>query len=105
MKHIVRAVAFALVIGGCVTPLAAQTGTLRGTVSDSSGTPLPNASVTVEGTELRATTATQGTYEIRGVPAGLHTVRVRLIGYQAASARVSRAKPVRISRWVEALSS
>ncbi len=91
MKHIVRAVAFALVIGSCVTPLAAQTGTLRGTVSDSSGTPLPSASVTVEGTELRTTTATQGDYEIRGVPAGPRTVRVRLIGFQAASARVSIA--------------
>jgi iron complex outermembrane recepter protein len=91
MKHIVRRVAFAVVIGGCVTPLAAQTGTLRGTVSDSSGTPLPNASVTVEGTELRTTTGNQGDYEIRGVPAGPHTVRVRLIGYQAASARVNIA--------------
>jgi iron complex outermembrane recepter protein len=71
-------------------PLAAQGGgTLRGTIADSSGTPLPNASITVEGTALRATSGSQGDYEIRGVPAGRRTVRVRLIGYQAASSPVT----------------
>jgi iron complex outermembrane receptor protein len=69
-------------------PLAAQ-GTIRGTVADSSGSPLPNASISVEGTGLKATSGSQGNYEIRGVPAGTRTVRVRLIGYQAASAPVT----------------
>jgi iron complex outermembrane recepter protein len=91
MKHIVRAIVCTLAFGCAATSLAAQTGTLRGTVSDSSGTPLPNASVTVEGTELRSTTGNQGDYEIRGVPAGPHTVRVRLIGYQAARAQLNIA--------------
>ncbi|HET6795528.1 MAG TPA: carboxypeptidase-like regulatory domain-containing protein, partial [Gemmatimonadales bacterium] len=70
-------------------PLAAQSGTVRGTVSDSAGAPLPNASIAVEGTELRTTSGNQGEYELRGVPAGPHTIRVRLIGYQAVSARVT----------------
>jgi iron complex outermembrane receptor protein len=72
-------------------PLAAQSGTLQGTVSDSSGTTLPNASVVVEGTGLRATTGGDGGYEVRGVPVGTYTVRARLIGFQAASARVTVA--------------
>jgi iron complex outermembrane receptor protein len=66
----------------------AQTGTIRGTVADSAGSILPNASVAVEGTGLRAMSGNRGEYEIRGVPAGQRIVRVRLIGYQAASARV-----------------
>jgi iron complex outermembrane receptor protein len=70
-------------------PLAAQSGTVRGTVSDSAGAPLPNASIAVEGTELRTTSGNQGEYELRAVPAGPHTMRARLIGYQAASARVT----------------
>jgi iron complex outermembrane receptor protein len=70
------------------TPLAAQAGTLQGTVSDSSGVTLPNASISVEGAGLRATTGASGGYEIRGVPVGSFTVRVRLIGYQSGSARV-----------------
>jgi iron complex outermembrane recepter protein len=71
------------------TRLAAQAGTLQGTVSDSGGTTLPNASVTVEGTGLRATTGSNGGYELRGVPAGTYTVRVRLIGFQAGTEQVT----------------
>ncbi|HEX3275336.1 MAG TPA: TonB-dependent receptor, partial [Gemmatimonadales bacterium] len=74
-----------LVVAG---PLAAQSGVLQGTVSDSAGTTLPNASVAVEGTGLRVVTGANGGYEVRGVPAGRYTVRVRLIGYQAAASQV-----------------
>ncbi|HEV2085439.1 MAG TPA: carboxypeptidase-like regulatory domain-containing protein, partial [Gemmatimonadales bacterium] len=70
-------------------PLLAQGGAIRGSVADSSGTPLPNASITVEGTNLRTTSGSQGDYELRGVPAGRQTVRARLIGYLAASAPVT----------------
>src|SRR5215210_3283004 len=69
--------------------IAAQTGTITGTVSDNSGSPLANATVSVEGTGLRATTGGGGNYEIRSVPAGTHTVRVRLIGYESATQRVT----------------
>jgi iron complex outermembrane receptor protein len=81
--------AYALVMGFVAAPLVAQGGAIRGSVADSSGSPLPNASITVDGTELRATSGNQGEYEIRGVPAGRRNVRVRLIGYQAASAPVT----------------
>ncbi|MDF3053955.1 MAG: bfeA [Geminicoccaceae bacterium] len=73
-------------------PLFAQSGTIRGTVEDSSGAGLANVSVTVDGTGLRATSGSGGDYEIRGVPAGQRTVRARLIGFQAASATVSVAE-------------
>jgi iron complex outermembrane receptor protein len=81
--------AYALMIGGTATPLLAQAGTLRGAVADSSGSPLPNASISVEGTGLRTTSGNRGEYEIRGVPAGSRVVRARLIGFQAASAPVT----------------
>ena len=90
--HLVRLVACAsLILVAAAGPLAAQAGVLQGTVSDSAGGLLANASVTVEGTGLRATTGANGGYEVRGVPAGTHTVRVRLIGFQAASAAVTVA--------------
>jgi iron complex outermembrane recepter protein len=87
-RHIVRTMACGLVIACAAAPLAAQ-GIIKGTVADSSGSALPNASITVDGTGLRATSGNQGDYEIRGIPAGRRTVRVRLIGYQAASASVN----------------
>ena len=78
-----------LVLAAGALPLAAQSGTLQGTVSDSSGAPLPNASVTVEGTGVRTTTGATGGYQLRGIPAGRRTVQARLIGYQSASAPVT----------------
>ena len=72
-----------------VAPLAAQAGTVRGTVSDSAGAGLANAAVAVEGTTLRTVSGPGGAYEIRGVPAGTHTMRVRLIGYRSESAEVT----------------
>ena len=88
MRPVVR-----MIVGLVLTlaaPLSAQGGgTLRGSVTDSSGTPLPSASITIEGTGLRTTSGAQGAYEIRGVPAGTRVVRVRLIGFQAVSTSVT----------------
>ena len=69
-------------------PLLAQGGTIRGSVADSSGAPLPNASITIEGTALRTTSGSGGQYEVRGVPVGTRVVRARLIGFLSASAPV-----------------
>jgi iron complex outermembrane recepter protein len=89
MRRIVRMMAHMLVIGCVATPIAAQTGTIRGSVADRSGSPLANASITVEGAGLRTTSGSQGDYELRGVPVGRQTLRVRLIGYQAASGSIT----------------
>ncbi len=89
IRHIVRTMAYAFAIAGSATSVMAQSGTIRGTVVDSSGSPLSNASITVDGTGLRTTSGNQGEYEIRGVPAGERTIRARLIGFQAASATVN----------------
>ena len=89
MRHVVRIVAYAFALGCFATPLAAQAGTIRGTVRDSTGSPLANASLTVEGTTVKATSGSQGDYELRGVPTGQHTVRARLIGFVSATAPVT----------------
>jgi iron complex outermembrane receptor protein len=87
---LVRSLAAAGLLLSTVTlPLTAQSGTVRGTVSDSSGAGLANATVSVGGTDLRSTSGGLGAYEIKGVPPGAHTIRVRLIGYEAATAAVT----------------
>ncbi len=70
-------------------PLVAQTGTIRGTVSDSAGTALANAAISREGTPLRATSGPDGASEIRGAPGGTRTLRARLIGSRSATAEVT----------------
>jgi iron complex outermembrane recepter protein len=89
IQHIVRTMAFSIALSFMTAPLLAQSGTIRGTVSDSSGSALINASITVDGTGLRATSGSGGEYEIRGVPGGQRTVRARLIGFQVGSATVA----------------
>ena len=88
-RSILGAFAGMMLSAAIAVPVAAQAGTIRGTVSDSAGAGLANAALTVDGTTLRAVSGSGGAYEIRGVPAGAHTVRVRLIGYRAESAEVN----------------
>lgn len=69
--------------------LLAQSGSIRGRVADAAGAPLSRALISAEGSGLRTTSDEQGRYEIRGVSAGVYTVRVRLLGYVPQSARVT----------------
>ena len=59
----------------------AQSGMIQGRVADSAGKAIANASVSVEGSALRTSSSTQGSYVLRGVPAGQRILRVRAIGY------------------------
>src|SRR5437773_4091512 len=80
------------------SPLAAQGGTVRGRLTDSTGAPLARVVVGIEAIGAHATSDEQGSYEIRGVPAGTHSVRARLLGYvpQVARVTVSEGEPTRL---------
>ncbi|MGH7644365.1 MAG: TonB-dependent receptor, partial [Gemmatimonadales bacterium] len=81
----------ALILIAPLRAIAAQGGTVRGKVSDAGGAVLAHATLTLLGTALEATTNAQGEYELRGAPAGTHTLRVRLLGYVAQSMTVTVA--------------
>ncbi|HXF99815.1 MAG TPA: carboxypeptidase-like regulatory domain-containing protein, partial [Bacteroidota bacterium] len=68
----------------CVVASAAWSqGILRGVVTDSAARePLIGCNVSVRGTGLGAVTDREGKYIIRGIPSGLHTIRVSYIGYR-----------------------
>lgn len=72
-------------------PLAAQgTGRITGTVTSAeNGSPVADATVTVQGTSLTARTGPDGRYSLAGVPAGTHTVRAGQIGFSSATATVT----------------
>lgn len=65
----------------------AAAGTLTGVVTNSSGAPVGNASVTSG--SASATTAPDGTYTLNNVNAGTVTVTASLSGYNNASAQVT----------------
>jgi iron complex outermembrane receptor protein len=91
---IVLAVAIALVLRP--SSLVAQGGTVRGRVADSSGGPVVRATLSVDGTTLRAVTNERGEYALTGVPVGSWTMRVRALGYapQAVSLTVAAGQIV-----------
>ena len=74
----------ALVLGAAApTPAEAQTGTIRGQVTDAvTGEAIPIARISVEGTRLRARAGEDGHYELARVPVGNVVVVAELLGYE-----------------------
>lgn len=64
-----------------------QTGTIKGTVNDASGTPLSSASVTLAGKKAGTTTDANGGYQLK-VPPGAYTVVVSFVGQTPQNAQV-----------------
>src|SRR5450759_2409582 len=90
---VVRRLSLALVFGLlCSVRLGAQnpTGNIVGRVVDSlTQQPLSDVSVVVQGTRSGAVTGADGSFVIGEVPAGMHTVRARRIGFSSPIATVS----------------
>jgi len=73
------------------TFLAAQTGTIKGKVTEAeTGDPLPGANVSIVGTPMGAAADIDGEFTISNVPPGTYDIRVSFIGYTdfTAPARV-----------------
>ncbi len=66
----------------------AQPGALSGTVRDTSGAPLPGASVYLSGTARGASADAGGRFRIEAVPPGAHRLVGSLVGYRAAAEAV-----------------
>ncbi len=74
------------------SPVAAQdTGTVSGTVVDTSGQVVPGATVTLTHerttTARTATTGTRGEFAFRAVPPGTYTVKIELLGFRTLETR------------------
>jgi outer membrane receptor protein involved in Fe transport len=88
MRNFRSCLALVVVLVLAATTLHAQTGAVRGSVTDDAGRPLPGARVTVVGTSLAAESRPDGTFELRAVPAGSRTMRAQRIGYRLAAQTV-----------------
>ena len=70
-------------------PLNAQTGSIQGRVTDSTGAAVIGTNVTVDRTSLRTIASGRGAYTLNGVPAGRQIVRVRALGFAPESVSVN----------------
>ena len=76
--------------GTCGVAGEVATGTIAGTVTDAETEDgIEDATVTVEGTELSATTDADGAYSIGDVPEGTHDVTASADGYGSATQSVT----------------
>ncbi len=82
-RTVVASVATLLV--AVASPLRAQSTAVRGSVSDDADRPLAGARVIIVGSALAAESRADGSFELRGVPAGNQTVRAQRIGYRQAT--------------------
>ncbi|MEN8191730.1 MAG: TonB-dependent receptor, partial [Bacteroidota bacterium] len=69
--------------------LFAQTGSLKGTVTDNARKALPGANIMIEGTELGTASDLSGSFELSDIPVGKQTVKVSFVGYQSTSELVN----------------
>ncbi|HWC74214.1 MAG TPA: SusC/RagA family TonB-linked outer membrane protein, partial [Gemmatimonadales bacterium] len=78
VRHVIPTLALLSVMA---TPLAAQNGTIKGTVTDSTTKQaLPGVTVRIDAIQREAQSGSDGTYTL-DVPAGTYVVRVTRIGY------------------------
>jgi outer membrane receptor protein involved in Fe transport len=79
--HLLVAVIMAGAVCVGAVAFAGTTGKLTGRVVDDKNQPLTGANIRIEGQRLGAVTDENGNYVIVGIPAGVHVVRVNMLGY------------------------
>jgi TonB-linked SusC/RagA family outer membrane protein len=84
LRGVIGFLALALV-GSPALALGQGTGNISGRASDAgTGGPVAAVQISVEGTSFGAQTADDGSYAIRNVPAGVHVLVTRRVGYEPA---------------------
>src|SRR5687768_2590310 len=68
---------------------AQDTGTLEGRVTEPGGTPIPDALITIVGTNRGARSGEDGQFRLASLRAGDFSVRVTRLGYAAVSRPVT----------------
>jgi protocatechuate 3,4-dioxygenase beta subunit len=91
LAHSALAACAAAGIASTASTALAQSATIRGTVTDETGTPVPGVQVSLVGTPLGSLTDDAGRYRITGAPSGAVQVRAARIGYAPATLDVTAA--------------
>ncbi len=89
-----RTVGMLVLCAGAALPLAAQSGTIQGKVTDTQGASVVGAQITVDQSGARTTTSGRGLYSLSGVSVGRRLLRVRALGFapETVSVNVSASR-------------
>lgn len=84
-----KSLLFIILLAFSFTCALAQTGTIKGKVTDEEKLSLPGATVIIESIGKGAATDVNGEFLIFNVPQGTQTVKVSFIGYEAVTQEVN----------------
>lgn len=70
--------------GSATSGPSAPGGTLRGTIKDASGRPVPRARLALRGTDVTGVAANSGEFTLVGTPTGSYVLESRALGFQPA---------------------
>jgi len=62
--------------------LFAQSGSVKGTIKDDNGNPMPGATISIEGTTLGSTSDISGFYSLDDIPIGNQILKISFIGFE-----------------------
>jgi iron complex outermembrane receptor protein len=85
----IGALATALFVAASARPLSAQTGTIQGRVTDSTGAVIVGALFTVDGSGSRAISSSTGRFALSALQTGTRIIRVRALGFVSDSTVVN----------------
>ena len=87
-NHFKQALLALLLVLASTQVTFAQTGSVKGVVSDAAGDPLPGVSIVVDGTSLGTTTNTNGIFILNNVPVGNQLLKISYIGFETITKSV-----------------
>ncbi|WP_372636398.1 TonB-dependent receptor domain-containing protein [Fodinibius sp.] len=76
-------------IGFTVPPAQGQPASVEGTVTDTSGKPLPGVNVALPALKKGTSTTSNGSFQISDLPAGSHSITFTFVGYNAQTRQIS----------------
>ncbi|MGK2962986.1 MAG: carboxypeptidase regulatory-like domain-containing protein [Gemmatimonadaceae bacterium] len=82
--RLLAAVPASLLLHPLVAP-AQEVGVITGMVAGTNSSPLARARVAIAGTSISAATDATGSFRVFGVPVGMQTIEVRMLGYAPLS--------------------
>ncbi|OJV83325.1 MAG: TonB-dependent receptor [Bacteroidia bacterium 44-10] len=89
MRVTLKLIAFLITALISVSMFAQNKGNLRGTIKDNTGSTLPGASVSIQGSTLGTASNMDGEYVLQGIPDGQVNIEVNYLGYKRISETIT----------------
>lgn len=67
----------------------AQFGSLKGTINDETGNPIPSVNITIEGTTFGTSSDFSGNFLLKNIPSGKQIINISYVGYESITTSIN----------------